>query len=164
MSLHNNRVTRAPRSGARAASVVVGLVFLLVGVLGFIPGITTHLDALGLAGHDSGADLFGLFQVSVLHNVVHLVFGVAGLIAARTGKAARGYLIVTGVLYLLLALYGVLVPAGSVLNVIPLNPADDVLHVVLGVVILGLGLVLGPGATGPRGANEDIRPEPGVQG
>ncbi|HLU43103.1 MAG TPA: DUF4383 domain-containing protein, partial [Microthrixaceae bacterium] len=55
-------------AAARAAAGLVGVVFLLVGVLGFIPGITTNYDAMEFAGHESGAELFGVFQVSILHN------------------------------------------------------------------------------------------------
>lgn len=72
----NARVTRSP---IRTAALVVGAVFLLVGILGFIPGITTDYDTLTFAGHHSEAALLGIFQVSILHNIVHLVFGVAGI-------------------------------------------------------------------------------------
>jgi hypothetical protein len=60
-----------------------GAVFLAVGVLGFVPGITTHYDQLTFAGHHSDAALLGIFNVSVLHNLVHLAFGVAGIALAR---------------------------------------------------------------------------------
>lgn len=79
-----NRPTTAARRPVQPAATVVGAVFLLVGILGFIPGVTTSYDQLGGAGHDSMALLLGLFQVSILHNVVHLLFGVAGLALART--------------------------------------------------------------------------------
>lgn len=49
----------------------MGAVFLLVGVLGFIPGITSDFDQISFASHDSGAKLLGIFQISILHNVVH---------------------------------------------------------------------------------------------
>jgi hypothetical protein len=68
----------ATRTGSRAAvqtaALVVGAAFLLVGVLGFVPGITSNFSELSFAGHHSGALLLGVFQVSVLHNVVHLLF------------------------------------------------------------------------------------------
>src|SRR3712207_6506335 len=83
----------------RLAATVVGGTFLLVGVLGFIPGITTNVDDLTFAGHESGAELVGIFHVSVLHNIVHLLFGVAGLAMARSTKGATSYLIGGGVIY-----------------------------------------------------------------
>lgn len=75
---------------------------MLVGVLGFIPGVTSQYDTMGVAGHGSMAMLLGVFQVSVLHNIVHLLYGVAGLAAARTAGGARKYLIVGGAIYLVL--------------------------------------------------------------
>lgn len=69
--------------------MAVGAVFLLVGILGFIPGVTTDHDTLTFAGHESGAKLIGLFNVSILHNIVHLLFGIAGIAMARTANTAR---------------------------------------------------------------------------
>ena len=127
----------------QAAAAVVGAVFLLVGVLGFIPGITTDYDSLEAAGHESHAELLGIFQVSILHNVVHLLFGVAGLALSRTASTARAFLIGGGVVYLVLWLYGLVIDKTSQANFVPLNTADDWLHFVLGVGMLALGVLLG---------------------
>ena len=89
-----------------ASAVVVSAVFLLVGILGFIPGITTHYGDLSFAGHDSGAQLLGVFQVSVLHNLVHLLFGIVGMALARAADTARTYLLGGGVVYLALWVLG----------------------------------------------------------
>ena len=67
------------RSQAQQLTMLLGVVFLLVGILGFIPGITTHYGDMSFAGDDSGAKLIGIFQVSILHNLVHMLFGIAGL-------------------------------------------------------------------------------------
>ena len=88
------------RSPIQSAALLVGLVFLLVGILGFIPGITTNYDELKFAGHDSNAQLLGLFDVSILHNIVHLLFGIAGVALAKTWDGARTYLVYGGVIYL----------------------------------------------------------------
>ncbi len=85
------------RSPGQVIAMVVGVVFLLVGLAGFVPGLTTDYDQLTFAGHNSMAMLLGLFMVSVLHNVVHLLFGIAGLVLARTSRGAHGYLIGGGV-------------------------------------------------------------------
>ncbi len=71
--------TAGTRSNLQKVAAAVGAVFLLVGILGFIPGITTNYGAMEFAGHQSDAMLLGIFQVSMLHNIVHLLFGVAGL-------------------------------------------------------------------------------------
>ncbi|GAA1624274.1 DUF4383 domain-containing protein [Catellatospora bangladeshensis] len=134
------RVTaRAP---VRIAAAVVGVVFLLVGIFGFIPGLTTNYDTMQAAGHQSQAMLLGVFQVSVLHNIVHLLFGVAGLIMSRTVPAARTYLIGGGVVYGLLWLYGLLVDQSGAANFVPVNTADNWLHFLLAVGMIGLGVLL----------------------
>ena len=53
------------------AAAAVGAVFLLLGILGFVPGVTANYGQLTLAGHESGALLLGLFAVSILHNLMH---------------------------------------------------------------------------------------------
>jgi len=78
----------------------------LAGIGGFIPGITTDYDELELAGPESGAKLVGLFEVSVLHNIVRLLFAV-GLVAAARYSWSRLYLLGGGVAYLGVALYGI---------------------------------------------------------
>ena len=114
------------------------IVFLVVGILGFIPGITT--DAPGdFAGEESEAELLGIFSVSILHNLVHLLFGIVGLALARTWEGARTFLIGGGAVYIVLWIVG-LIGGG---DWIPVNSADNWLHFVLGVVMLGAGFLLG---------------------
>jgi arginine exporter protein ArgO len=123
------------------ATMAVGATFLLVGILGFIPGITTNYDDITFAGDESGAKLLGIFEVSVLHNIVHLAFGVAGLVAARRGVTAAWYLLIGGLIYAVLWIYGLLIDKESSANFVPLNTADDWLHFVLAVAMTGLGAV-----------------------
>jgi hypothetical protein len=133
----------------RTLAMVVGAVFLLVGILGFIPGITTHYSSMSFAGHMSSAKLLGIFQVSILHNVVHLLFGLAGLAMGRATRSAITYLIAGGAIYLVLWIYGLVTSDASSANFVPVNTADDWLHLVLGVGMIGLG-VLGRNTAGRR--------------
>ncbi len=140
--------TQRTQSAISPVAALVGVVFLLVGILGFIPGITTHYSDLQFMGHNSGAKLLGLFEVSILHNLVHILFGVAGLAASRaSASAARSYLMVGGVIYLVLWVYGLVIEMGSNANFVPLNNADNWLHLVLGIAMIALGLVLGRSAS-----------------
>ena len=123
--------------------MLVGIVFVLVGILGFVPGITSNYGDLEFMGHESGSKLLGLFQVSILHNVVHLLFGVVGLAMARSWNGARGYLIGGGLVYAVLFVYGIVVDHDSHANFVPLNDADNALHLLLAVGMVGLGLALG---------------------
>ena len=126
------------RTPVQNVARLVGIVFLLVGVAGFIPGVTTNLyDGLEFAGNDGTSELLGLFQVSVLHNIVHGLFGIAGLALAATASGARTYLIGGGSIYLALFLLGIV--GGG--DWIPVNDADNWLHLVLGAGMIGLGVV-----------------------
>ena len=129
------------RTLVQTTALAVGIVFLLIGVLGFIPGITTDYGSMAFAGHHSDAKLLGVFQVSVLHNIVHLLFGLVGIAMARTAPNARLYLIGGGAIYLVLWLYGLVVGQNSAANFVPLNTADDWLHFVLGLGMIALGLL-----------------------
>lgn len=131
------------RTTIQKVALVVALTFGLVGILGFIPGVTTDYDSMEFAGHESGAQLLGLFDVSVLHNIVHLLFAVAGLALARTASGAKLYLLGGGLIYLVLTVYGAVVDRHSDANFVPLDSADNWLHLVLGLAMVGLGLALG---------------------
>ena len=127
---------RNERSLAQTLALVFGIAFLGAGVVGFIPRITTNLDDITFAGNDSPTELLGIFQVSILHNIVHLLFGVAGIAFSRASDTARTYLLGAGVIYVVLVVYGLFVGSGDA-NFVPVNTADDWLHVLLGVGLLG---------------------------
>jgi len=123
----------ADRSRAQTLTMLFGLTFVVVGILGFAPGFTTNYDDLGFAGDESSTELLGLFQVSVLHNLVHVIFGLVGLALARTVEGARAYLLGGGIVYLALWVLGLV--GGT--DWIPTNDADDWLHLGLGIALLG---------------------------
>ncbi|PPF79339.1 DUF4383 domain-containing protein [Subtercola sp. Z020] len=150
---------RRERSAVQTVALVVGIVFLLVGVAGFIPGLTTDMSGMDMAGHTSDSMLMGLFQVSVLHNIVHLLFGIAGVLFSRTARAARNYLVWGGVIYLVLWIYGLIVGNDDrAANFVPLNTADNWLHLFLGVGMLLLGLLLPRAVAGSaRGTRAQAR-------
>jgi hypothetical protein len=127
---------RGDRTLAQTLALVFGIAFLGVGVLGFIPGITTDYGDMAFAGKDSEAELLGIFQVSILHNIVHLLFGIAGIAMARRWDSARTYLLGSGVIYAVLFIYGLFVSAGDDANFVPMNAADDWLHLILAIGLL----------------------------
>jgi hypothetical protein len=140
---NNRRTTSSAERTLRTTAMVVAVVFLVVGVAGFIPGVTTHYSDMTFAGHDSMAKLLGVFMVSVLHNIVHLLFGIVGLALARTARGARSFLIGGGIVYLILTIYGIVVDQSSSANFVPINTADNWLHLILGLGMVALGVVLG---------------------
>jgi hypothetical protein len=124
-------------------ALTVGVIFALVGILGFIPGVTSHLDQISGAGVHSEAKLLGIFQVSVFHNLVHLAIGVTGIVMSRSMRLARPFLIGGGIVYLVLWLYGMVIDQTSSANFIPINSADNWLHFVLGAGMVIAGVLLG---------------------
>ena len=131
----------------RLMARVFGVIFVLVGILGFIPGINQmhhdlhegdHKLVVGGPGH---GDLLGIFHVNILHNLVHILFGVWGLVAAGSLANSRVYFRGVGIIYALLAVLG-LIRAGNVWNtfgLIPIHGADVGLHAVLAIAGLYLG-------------------------
>ncbi len=124
-----------------ATASAVGVAFLIIGGSGFIPGVTRQYGEMTFAGHESGARLLGVFQVSVLHNLVHLGYGLAGLALARRARSARRYLVVGGLSYLVFWLYGLATHSMSAANFVPFDKADDWLHLVLGIGMILLGML-----------------------
>jgi hypothetical protein len=117
-----------------------GAVFLLVGILGFIPAVTPmHSDGMRY--------LLGLFMVGGVHNAVHLLSGVAAIAGGLASeKYAQLYFRVFGSVYLLVTIVG-FIQKTTVLGLFHVNTADNFLHLVLAVVILavGFGVKLGTG-------------------
>ena len=140
---HHRTMATTWTTTVQKAAAAVGIVFVVVAILGFIPGVTTQFGSMSAAGTESGAMLLGVFQVSVLHNVVHLALGVAGLAMAGTARTARTFLVGGGVIYLALWLYGLLIDKNSAANFVPVNTADDWLHFALGAAMVAMGVVLG---------------------
>ena len=124
-------------AGQRIAQIF-GWAFIGAGLAGFAAtGTSMNPD------HLTAPRLFGLFPVNVLHNVVHLTFGLWGIFGSRSPGAARVYLQGAGLVYLVLAALGYVIPNG--LGLVPLGGNDIGLHI-----FLGLGLLLSGMITAPR--------------
>lgn len=114
---------------------VFGWVFIVVAIWGAaVSG--TSMDA-DVATADR---LWGLFPVNFLHNLVHLAFGIWGLIASRSSGASRSYALLAGAIYIILAVLGLFFPDGF--GLVPLGDNDIWLHAFLGVALLVAGLTL----------------------
>jgi hypothetical protein len=126
----------------QVAAALTGVVFLIVTVAGFIPGVTTEYGRLDTFGAP-GAKLLGIFGVNWVENLVHLAYGVGGLLLARTARWAWRYFVGGGALYLLVGLYGFATGTHSEANLLGVNAAGNWLHVALSVGMVGVGLLLG---------------------
>jgi len=115
-------------------ALVYGIVFVIGGIGGFIPGVTVfphqHPDVRLTAGMGL---LLGLFPINVLHNIVHLLFGAWGLFAARTAAASLMYARSVAVIYVVLGVMGLLrtMNLHTMFGLAPLYGHDVWLHFVL---------------------------------
>jgi hypothetical protein len=158
MTTSHPRLRRRPQIGLLAvqcAAILVASLFLIAGVLGFVPGITSNLDSLKMYGPDSEAALFGIFETSIAHNLIHLAVGIIGLLLARTYARARAFLLAGGLVYLGLWVYGLLIDLNGPANVLPVNNADNWLHLGLGATMVIFALTLA-GSRVPTGARGEV--------
>jgi Domain of unknown function (DUF4383) len=118
---------------AKSLGMLFGIVFLVVGILGFVPGISPP-------GADGMPMLLNIFMVNTVHSIVHIASGVVFLLASMSGAgAARLWFQIFGAVYALVAILGFMTPNGMLLGLISNNPADTWLHVVLAVAMLAIG-------------------------
>lgn len=133
----------ADRAEIRVLASIAGAAFLLFGLLGFVPGITTHYGELAVAGQSSAAMLFGIFRVSILLNVVYVIFGVAGFLQSRSAVTARNYLVTGGAIFGVLWLYGRVIDQNGSSNLLAVNRVDNWWHLFLSLGMIALGVVMG---------------------
>ena len=112
----------------RTMAKVFGVVFLLIGVLGFVPALTPD-------GH-----LLGIFHVDTIHNIIHLASGAVALWAGYNSyRASKLYFQIFGVVYALVAVLGLFTGEGEILGLVANNGADVVLHLLIAASALALG-------------------------
>jgi hypothetical protein len=127
----------------RTFAPIYGLVFLAAGIAGFIPGLVTPHDAVEhqLAIEQGAGDLLGLFPVNVLHNLVHVLFGVWGLAVYRNAQAAIAYARTVAAVYAVFVIMGFIPGLDTVFGLVPLHGNDIWLHALLAAVAGYFGFV-----------------------
>ena len=122
------------RSTVQIVALVFGVGFLIAAAAGFLVTGMTNMDP----DPATAPRALGIFPVNVLHNIVHVVFGVWGLLAARSFGAAKTYCTISGAVYLVLLVVGLVAPTGF--GLVPLGGSDVWLHAALGIPLLAAGL------------------------
>ena len=130
------------RTLIQQAAFLFGITYIVVAVAGFIPGLTTDFDELTAFDHE-GAQVFGIFGVNVVENLIHALYGVAGLALAATAAKARSYFLAGGAVLLVVWVYGLVIDLDSAANFIGVNEAGNWLHFVLGTTMVAIALLLG---------------------
>jgi hypothetical protein len=136
----------------RTFALIFGIVYVLVGVLGFIPGLNQmdHADA----GHSLVVDSFsgrllGLFPVNILHNIVHIAVGAWGLLASRSVAGSRLFGKALAILYGLLTILGLVPGANTLFGLVPIYGHDVWLHALSAIVAAYFGFVAREGDGAP---------------
>jgi hypothetical protein len=138
------------RSTAQWYCLIVGATLLLVGVLGFLAESKFDTSSGGDQGALDGED-FLIFEVNGWHNVVHILSGVFLLLMSSRHARARTGALAFGAIYGLVAVIG-LIDGHDVFGIIPIDPADNILHVVLAGSALAVGLLSDRDRRNERGA------------
>ena len=127
----------------RTFALVFGIVFLLAGARGFIPGLLHPVpaDAPPLTVATGYGLVGGLLPVNLLHNLVHLLFGILGVVAFAGLFAPRVYAQIVAVAYGLLVVLGLFPATNTLFGLVPIYGNDVWLHLVLGVVAAYFGFV-----------------------
>jgi hypothetical protein len=127
----------------RTFALIYGLLFAVTGIAGFIPGLVTPHDAVEhqLAIEQGAGDLLGLFPTNILHNIVHLAFGVWGILVYRSTSAAIGYARSVAIVYAVFMVMGLIPGLDTVMGFVPLHGNDVWLHAALAAVAAYFGFV-----------------------
>lgn len=125
----------------RTFARIYGIVFLIVGVVGFIPALTPAHEHPDLAIEVGSGMVLGLFPVNALHNVIHLAFGVWGLFAAVGVRASRHYAQAVAVIYAVLTVLGLIPATSTTFGLVPIYGHDVWLHGLLAAIAAYFGFV-----------------------
>jgi hypothetical protein len=124
------------RMATRRFALIMGIIFLLVGVMGFIPQLLVspadHPHGQhGVTVNQFEGYLLGLFHVNILHSLVHVLFGIMGIAMARRWDSARSYARIVAISYGLLTIMGLIPGLNTVFGLIPIHGHDVWLHAVI---------------------------------
>jgi hypothetical protein len=135
---------------AQRFAQVFGIIYLIIGILGFIPVAPILVGVWPNVIGPFNALLLGLFPVNWLHNLAHIGVGAAGLASYRSPVGARSYALAIGVLYIVLFLVGLILP--NFFGLLPLGSWDLILHLVTALLAFGAYFVSpeAPGPASPR--------------
>ena len=125
-------------------ATLFGIVFLAAGLAGFVPGISPEHMHPGVTVTASSRLAMGLFPVNLLHNLVHLAFGLWGLAAARSVAGPVGYARAVAVAYGLLTVMGLIPATNTTFGLVPIYGNDVWLHAVLAIVAAYFGFLQRP--------------------
>ncbi|HEX6292881.1 MAG TPA: DUF4383 domain-containing protein [Herpetosiphonaceae bacterium] len=129
--------------GTRYFALIAGIVYLLVGLLGFVPPLLSAYTGPDLAVDAFAGNLLGLFPINVLHNLVHLAIGAWGIFSYRSFSGSVAFARGLAIFYGLLTILG-LIPVDAIrttFGLIPIHGADVILHALTALAAAYFGFV-----------------------
>ncbi len=134
----------------RTFALVFGIVYLLVGILGFVPGLNAHhADMPPIAVDSFYGRLMGLFPVNILHNIVHILIGLWGILSSRSVGAARLFGKGLAIIYGLLTILGLIPLTNTMFGLVPIYGHDVWLHALSALIAAYFGFVAREGDGAP---------------
>lgn len=126
----------------RKFALIFGIIYVLVGILGFVPGLTSHHADMPPISIDSFyGKIMGLFPVNILHNIVHLAIGAWGILASRSVSGARFFGKALAIIYGLLAILGLIPGANTMFGLVPIYGHDVWLHALSALIAAYFGFI-----------------------
>lgn len=145
MSTRDRTVDHDERTPAQWYALIFGVLLLIGGIAGFFAD-----SSFGDLGSDVQGDDLIVFEVNGWHNLVHIASGLLGLALAARPSSARLYALGFGAVYLAVTIWG-LIDGNDVFGLLPVNAADNVLHIAIAVTGILAGLASDPRRLGARG-------------
>ena len=127
----------------RTLALVLGVIYIIAGIAGFVPGLTTPhtADMPGLSVDMAHGRALGLFPVNVLHNIVHILIGIWGVLGSRSFAGARLFWRGLAIFYGLLAILGLIPATNTLFGLVPIYGHDVWLHAATALVAAYFGFV-----------------------
>ena len=136
----------------RYFALIFGIMYLIVGIAGFIPGLMTHNNMPDMAVNTLSGRLFGLFPVNLLHTLIHLLIGLWGILVWRSFMASRIYAQSVAVIFAVLTVLGIIPGLNTLFGLIPLFGHDVWLHLITTIIAAYFGFSTARGAVGTTSA------------
>lgn len=124
----------------RYFALIFGIIYLLVGLMGLIPGLVSDASNPGVNVDVLNGTLLGVFPVNIIHTLIHLLIGLWGIMAYRSYDGSRSYARTTGIIFLILFVMGLIPGLNTLFGLTPLYGSDIWLHLLSGIVALYFGL------------------------
>jgi hypothetical protein len=139
MAVNRDLETKTP---TQYFALAAGIIYLLVGLMGFVPALVTQVPPPpDLAVHSGYGHLMGLFPINILHNIVHLAVGVLGILAFRSHSGSRTFSRGLAIFYGLLAIMGLVPLMNTTFGLIPIFSHDVWLHAATALVAAYFGFM-----------------------